>query len=307
MDHHDDNMATDPRKHMGGLVIGVSVQPGTGWREEADAERRALRLLVQEGRPRGAAPRALSFILQDGTTPPAPDSVRTPGTVIVLTHGQPTDITVVNRLSEPTSVHWHGLELESWSDGVAGWSGIDRRVAPAIASQDSFTAHLTTRRAGTFIYHTHLNDLEQITSGLFGAIVVLEPGERFDPETDHVYVTGWDGLGEPPRMLVNGDTTAPAQSLSVGVPHRFRFVNIGPANGAVYQLRRDTTLVIWRPAAVDGADLPESQTAPRPARRFVQIGQTFDAIFTPSDPGEYELTATAGRGPPFFSQRLTFR
>jgi hypothetical protein len=39
----------------------------------------------------------------------------------------------------------------------------------------------------------------------------------------------------------------------------------------------------------------------------VQIGQTFDAIFTPSDPGEYELTATAGRGPPFFSQRLTFR
>lgn len=307
MDHHDDNMATDPRKHMGGLVIGVSVQPGAGWRDEATAERQALRLLVQEGPPRGHAPRALGFVLQAGSTPPSPDSVRIPGSVIVLTRGQPTDITVVNRLNEPTSVHWHGIELESWSDGVAGWSGIGRKVAPAIASQDSFTAHLSTRRAGTFIYHTHLNDLEQITSGLYGAIVVLEPGERFDPETDHVYVAGWDGLGEAPRMVVNGDTAASAQSLGVGIPHRFRFVNIGPAGGVVYQLRRDTTLVTWRPAAVDGADLPASQAAERPARRFVQIGQTFDAEYTPHSAGDYTLTASVPGGAVVFTQRLTFR
>jgi hypothetical protein len=58
---------------------------------------------------------------------------------------------------------------------------------------------------------------------------------------------------------------------------------------------------------VDGADLPESQIAPRPARRFVQIGQTYDAEFTPPGPGEYILTAKAPVGPPFFTQRLTFR
>ena len=307
MEDHHDNLATDPRKHMGGLVLGLSVASGAGWPDEAPAEPRTLRLLVQEGHPRGHAPRAMSFILQDGSAPPATDSVRTPGTVIILTRGQPTDITVVNRLPEPTSVHWHGLELRSWSDGVAGWSGNGGKVAPAIASQDSFTAHLMTRRAGTFIYHTHLNDLEQLTSGLYGAIVVLEPGRKFDPEADHVYVAGWDGLEDPERILINGDTTAPAQNLTAGTTHRFRFVNIGPGRAVIYQLRRDTTVATWRPVAVDGADLPPSQTEPRSASRFVQIGQTFDAEFTPAGPGEYVLTAKTPIGPPFFSQRLTFR
>jgi FtsP/CotA-like multicopper oxidase with cupredoxin domain len=307
MDHHADNMATDPRRHMGGLVLGVTVQPGAGWRDGAPPDRRALRLLVQEGRPHGHAARGLSFILQDGATPPAPDSVRTPGTVIVLTHGQPTDITVVNRLPEPTSVHWHGIELESWSDGVAGWSGTGNKVAPAIASQDSFTAHLITRRAGTFIYHTHLNDLEQLTAGLYGAIVVLEPGRQFDPASDHVYVAGWDGPADPPRIVVNGDTTAPAQVLEAGRSHRFRFVNIGPAGGVTYRLLRDSTLVTWRPVAVDGADLPASQTGERPARRFVQIGQTFDAEYTPHSAGDYTLTASMPGGAVVFTQQLMFR
>jgi hypothetical protein len=57
---------------------------------------------------------------------------------------------------------------------------------------------------------------------------------------------------------------------------------------------------------VDGADLPESPPKPRPARRFVQIGQTYDAEFTPPQPGEYVLMATAG-GERLFTQRLTFR
>jgi FtsP/CotA-like multicopper oxidase with cupredoxin domain len=29
-------------------------------------------------------------------------------------------ITVCNRLREPTTVHWHGIELESLVDGVSG-------------------------------------------------------------------------------------------------------------------------------------------------------------------------------------------
>jgi hypothetical protein len=37
---------------------------------------------------------------------PAADSIRWPGTPIVLTRGEPTQITVFNRLSHPLAVHW---------------------------------------------------------------------------------------------------------------------------------------------------------------------------------------------------------
>ena len=285
-------MSHDATKHMAGLVLGMRVRPGPGY---ADAPREGaahLRLLAQEGRRRGRAPRAMGYVLQRGDQPPARDSIEIPGSVIVLTRGRPADVTVVNHTPEPVAVHWHGLELESWSDGVAGWSGADTVVAPAIAPGDSFVARLTVPRAGTFIYHTHMNDVEQITSGLYGAIVVLEPGQVFDPATDHVYVIGWDGA-EGARVLVNGDSLPPPRQLAAADTHRFRFVNISPANAQTIQLRRDTTLLEWRRVAVDGADLAPSQATLVPARHRIAVGQTadFEARLAP---GRYRLTWQMG-------------
>jgi FtsP/CotA-like multicopper oxidase with cupredoxin domain len=300
---HDGDMA----RHMAGLVLGIEARPGRGWREPARANVRALRLFVQEGRARMRAPRALGFVLQRGPEPPPPDSVEIPAGVLVLTRGEPTDITVINRLAEPAAVHWHGLELESWSDGVAGWSGSGHRTAPAIQPGDSFTARLTLRRAGTFIYHTHLNDLEQLTSGLYGAIVVLEPGRRFDPATDHVWVAGWDGPRNPPHIIVNGDSTPPPLELVSRVTHRLRFVNIGMAVRLRFALAADSGLVTWRPVAKDGADLPPAQAAPGPAALFLAVGETADAEFQPPGPGTYRLTATAPNGRVVWGQSLVVR
>ena len=229
-----------------------------------------------------------------------------PGSVLVLTRGEPTDITVVNRLREGTSIHWHGIELESFSDGVAGWSGAGARMAPVVAPADSFTARLTLPRAGTFMYHTHLNDIEQITSGLYGAIVVLEPGQRFDAATDHVFVSGWDGDEEPARLLVSGDSLPPPMTMAVGVPHRLRFVNIGPAARVLFSLRRDTTLVSWRALAKDGADLPAGAATPRRAVERLAVGETFDAEFLPVTPGDYVLTVglAAPGAPPTYVRRI---
>ena len=81
---------------------------------------------MQEGKRRGRATRALSYVLQRGARAPAPDSIETGSSLLVLTRGEPTDIVVVNRLAEPAAIHWHGIELESYSDGVAGWSGMRR-------------------------------------------------------------------------------------------------------------------------------------------------------------------------------------
>ena len=221
----------------------------------------------------------------------------------MLTRDEPTDILVHNRLKETTAIHWHGLELESYSDGVPGWSGTAQNTAHSIPPGGTFLAHLSMPRAGTFIYHTHMRDLLQLTAGLYGAIVVLEPGQKFDPKTDHVFVSGWDWewnccTGKGIHMLVNGDSVSSRPIyMHVGEVNRLRFVNMGAAAPAVYSLRRDTTLVEWRARAKDGADLPAVQAIMGPGRVAVDVGETYDFEFTPTLAGEYTLSApVTGKG-----------
>jgi FtsP/CotA-like multicopper oxidase with cupredoxin domain len=279
----------DPNKHMAGLVLGISAEPRPGDKPEVRRNPERLTLETWETPARGNSPRRLGFSRVSGKSQPG-DTVSVPGPLLVLTRGKPTDITVRNRLPEPTAIHWHGIELESWSDGVPGWSGSGKTLAPVIASGDSFTARLTLPRAGTFMYHTHLNDIEQITSGLYGPIVVLEPGQRFDPSTDHVFLTSWDGDGEPPHLLVNGDSVPRTEILRAGVTHRFRFINIGPAASVGYTLLRDSTVQQWRLQAKDGADVPASRQGLRRATAMVSVGETWDYLFDPPGPGEYTFT-----------------
>lgn len=291
-DSHE-RMAHDAALHMAGLVVGIAVRPRPGTREEVRDKPKTLRLLVQEGARRGWSARAMGFVLQRDGKPPAADSVEIPGSVLVLTRGQPTDVVVVNRLPEPTAIHWHGIELESYSDGVAGWSGSDDRLAPSVMPGDSFTARLTLPRAGTFMYHTHLNDVEQITSGLYGGIVVLEPGQRFDARRDHVFVTGWDGETRPPalpHLLINGDSTPGPYPLMAGIAHRLRFINIGPAGLIRYSISRNGSPAAWKRLAKDGADLPPGQAVKGRSAQAIAVGETYDFEFKP-EPGSYRLEA----------------
>jgi FtsP/CotA-like multicopper oxidase with cupredoxin domain len=300
-----DRMAHDPRVHMAGLVLGISVAPRPGSVEPVPVPARRLHLFIQEGSRRGRAPRALGVVLQRGRAMPAPDSVEIPGSPLVLTRGVPVDVVVINHLAEPTALHWHGIELESYSDGVAGWSGSGEHLAPSIEPGDSFVARLTLPRAGTFMYHTHMNDLEQLTSGVYGPIVVLEPGRRFDPAADHVFIAGWDGPEDPPHLIINGDSLPRPLRLRAGVPQRFRFINIGPAARVGFFLLRDTATVIWRRMAKDGSDLPRSQRAMVPAVQWIDVGETADIEVRPVR-GEYRLVAR-NPGAAFYEQRIVVR
>ncbi len=284
-DHH----SGDAAKHMAGLVMGISVADRVKAVATSRRAPRTLRLHVQEGAKRGVSPRALGFVLQNGASPKA-DSVHIPGSPLILTRGEPTDITVINHLKESTAVHWHGIELESYSDGVAGWSGAPGKHAPAIAPGDSFVAHLTLPRAGTFIYHTHLNDIVQLTSGLYGGIIVLEPGQRYNPARDHLFVVGWDGRDEPARLLVNGDSAPPPKMLERGVTHRLRFVFIGAVNGNTLTLSDRTQPVTWRAVARDGYEMPAAQRELLPATFKGWAGQTWDFEFQADRSGSYLLT-----------------
>ena len=81
-----------------------------------------------------------------------------PGPTLVLRRGEPVEIALLNQLPEATAVHWHGIELDSYFNGVGAWSGIGDRLAPLVAPGDSFIARMTPPRAGTFIYHTHAHE-----------------------------------------------------------------------------------------------------------------------------------------------------
>ncbi len=295
-------------EHMAGLVVGIRVRsrPGDVEASRSGAQRR--RLFVQESARRGVSPRTMGYVLQRDGREPAADSVEIPGTLLVFERGVPADVAVINRLDEPAAIHWHGLELESWSDGVAGWSGFDTVVAPAIAAGDSFVAHLTMPRAGTFIYHTHMNDVEQLTSGLYGAIVVTEPDKPFDPVRDHVAVMGWDGDAVQGRaqILINGDSLPAAITMRAGETHRLRFVNIGPAGVMRLELQRDSAPVEWRRLALDGADLPPALAITAPATHRLAVGQTADFAVRLA-PGRYTLTYFYNRLSPVRTQMVMVR
>ena len=176
---------------------------------------------------------------------------------------------------------------------------------PAIEPGDSFLAHLTLPRAGTFIYHTHMNDLEQLTSGLYGPIVVLEPGRHFDPATDHIFIAGWDGPDDPPHLLINGDSLPGPLELHAGIAHRMRFINIGAGNRPPFSIRHDTALVTWRALAKDGADLPRSQATSRSAVQVIDVGETYDFEWIPT-PGDYRLVV-GPVGQPIRQRRIVVR
>ena len=186
-------------------------------------------------------------------------------------------------------MHWHGIELESYYDGVPGVSGSGQRLMAAIEPGRSFVAQFTPPRAGTFIYHSHFDDLKQLSSGLYGPLIVLPPGEAFDPDTDRVLVISRAGPGETPIWL-NGSRSPAMRAFRAGRTYRLRIINIVPENPPVnVSLTLGGSPIMWRPLAKDGADLPEGQRSLTPAQLTIAVGETYDFELRPNQTGDVML------------------
>lgn len=287
-DHHVE-------RGMGGLMMALQVIPPPDYAVQR-VGRRTLVLHVHEqpvplpaGQPR---PR-YAYVLQEGEAPPAPDSLPPLASTLVLRRGEPTTIRVVNHTSHSTQVHWHGLELESPYDGVVGVGGLPAMPTRAIPPGGSSEVHITPPRAGSFMYHTHMHEIAQMAGGLWGALVVLEPDEAWDPSRDHVFQLG-EGLEF--STVLNGREEHPPRTLRSGTPYRFRLMNI--AMGAPtfeYSLVRDGAPVEWTILAKDGFDRPAIGREPVRARQRVSIGETYDMEVS-LPPGDYALEVRRGNG-----------
>ncbi len=287
---HTASSVQHAEENMAGLVMGIHVAPRAGaggaralalaaGRNLGAPAARSLRVVAtQRANVFGDTP-GHSFVWQQGATAPARDSIRFPGSTLVLHRGEPTAITVVNRLSSPLAVHWHGMEIESWFDGVGGWSGAGRSVRPPIAPGDSFVVRLTPARAGTFIYHTHDEAGSELSTGLYGALIVEEPNMPRDTTRDHVIVMGLLGDATTGALAVNGRTDAASLMLAPGT-HRLRFVSIPVDEQIVVAFVRDSVVQEWRSLASDGAEHAAPQRTVGAASRTVSAGQTFDVEVT---------------------------
>jgi FtsP/CotA-like multicopper oxidase with cupredoxin domain len=210
--------------------------------------------------------------------------------MVVLEKGEPVRIELVNDTRAPTAIHWHGIELDrSYADGVVGWSGRGGVVAPPASPGGTFVAEFTPPRAGTFIYHSHTNELLQISSGLYGALIVEDPARPFDPETEPVVILGGNGWVDFEQGRVNGSTTPVPIMMEVGRTYRLRLININPDWRAWIRLKRGEDQLVWRAIAKDGFDLPAGQAVVRTAAIEMGPGETADFEVTPDAPGDLVL------------------
>jgi FtsP/CotA-like multicopper oxidase with cupredoxin domain len=228
---------------------------------------------------------------------------------LYLVRNEPVSIMVVNHLKENTSVHWHGIELESYYDGVAGLSGAPTRLAPIIAPGDSFEARLTPPRSGTFMYHSHVDDVVQQTAGLVGALVVQDgsPGPR--PDEHEIFLKGSRGYGTPRTspLDVNGSMNPDTIVIHAGRPARLRFMSLSLQNpnatvvltaraDSAFRNVPDTLVARWTPVAKDGADLPTGARVPRLARQIIAMGETYDFSYSAPQRGDMRIEIR-GAGP----------
>jgi FtsP/CotA-like multicopper oxidase with cupredoxin domain len=130
-----------------------------------------------------------------------------PGPTIRVKEGDTLRARVVNELSVPTSVHWHGMH----QPGTWRMDGVDGVSSEPIAAGSEFTYEFRATPAGTHWYHSHVG--VQYGNGLFGPLIVEEqtPIARYD--RDEVMIVN-DWFLEPGEALLNGILKAGAGKMA---------------------------------------------------------------------------------------------
>jgi FtsP/CotA-like multicopper oxidase with cupredoxin domain len=161
-----------------------------------------------------------------------------PGPTIEAQVGDTLVVRLTNQLPQPTSIHWHGLRVPADMDGTA-------LVQNPVQPGQRFQYRFRLPDAGTFWYHPHHNEPEQLERGLYAALVVHGPDE---PKLDGERVLILDDLklGRAGQIapfgglrqraggrqgtvrLVNG-MAEPELKMAAGQLQRWRLVNAASA------------------------------------------------------------------------------
>jgi FtsP/CotA-like multicopper oxidase with cupredoxin domain len=246
-------------------VVGLSVWGATVLRQSPEV-REFRGAYPEHARPNG--------VVHDVTLTAAPAVVslggrplevwayngQVPGPTLRVRLGDTLRATLVNRLPQPTTIHWHGVRVPNAMDGVPGVT------QPPVAPGETFVYEFTPKDAGTFWFHPHLRSSEQVERGLFGVLIVedevppaysrdevwvlddllLTPAGQISPQFNTRHDLAHDGRWGN-VITVNGNV-APTLAVKAGERIRLRLVNV--ANGRVFA--PDFSGLEARVIAVDG-------------------------------------------------------
>jgi FtsP/CotA-like multicopper oxidase with cupredoxin domain len=236
-----------------------------------------------------------------------------PGPLIEARVGDTIRARLTNSLSQPTTIHWHGLRVPAAMDGTAS-------VQPSVEPGESFDYEFTVPDAGTFWYHSHVNETEQLERGLYGPLVVRGPDEptldadrvlmlddlKLDADgrlapfgDDHELHEGREG----DVRLVNG-RQEPELAIAGGQVERWRIVNA--ANTRFMRLS-----IGGRPFSILGSDGGLIAAPVEATEVLVTPGERVELAVGPFAEGEVlELEALPydrGRGEPRRERLATIR
>jgi FtsP/CotA-like multicopper oxidase with cupredoxin domain len=216
------------------------------------------------------------------------------GPTIEAVEGDRVRVYVTNRLTAPTSVHWHGVFLPNGMDGVGGLT--QRAIRP----KETFKYEWTFRQHGTFMYHSHHDEMTQMALGLMGMLVVhpRRPTAGYAAVRDFVFLLSeWSiepGAARPDPNEMNDFNlltlnarcfpgTAPLVCKK-GDRVRIRFGNLSGMDHHPMHLHGHR----FRVVATDGGTIPLSAQYPE-STVLVPVGSTRDIEFIADAPGDWPL------------------
>ena len=211
-----------------------------------------------------------------------------PGSLIRVKVGDKVDIVVQNKLTEPMTVHWHGLQVPNAMDGVPGMP--NPAIKPGGKFEYKFT--VTKQMVGTHWYHSHYNDDFQVDAGMYGVIIVDPKDSTHLPhyDVDKLFALGSakvDGVDPENVFTINGKAypSAPQMTIKKGERVLLRLLNTSAEDYHAITLDGYTLTIM----AEDGQPLPHPQNV-----NVVSIApsETLDVAFTANRTGQWWFHST---------------
>jgi FtsP/CotA-like multicopper oxidase with cupredoxin domain len=219
---------------------------------------------------------------------------RVHGPTLEAVEGDRVRVYVTNRLAAPTTVHWHGVFVPSGMDGVGGLS--QRAIRPG----ETFVYEWTFRQFGTFMYHSHHDEMTQMAMGLMGMIVVhpRRQNAEYTVDRDFVIMLGeWSipvGTRRPnPNEMTDFNVlTMNAKAFPGTTPLvcktgdrvRIRLGNLSAMDNHPIHLHG----YYFKVTATDGGRVPLAARAPE-TTVLVPTGSTREIEFIADEPGDWAM------------------
>jgi FtsP/CotA-like multicopper oxidase with cupredoxin domain len=212
-----------------------------------------------------------------------------PGPTIQVTEGDRVRLNVENRLPEPFSMHWHGLEIPNDMDGMPGIS------QDAIPPNGRFVYEFTLKQNGTFFYHSHMAMQEMM--GLIG-LFIIHPRRAHAPRVDRdfgIILQEWallpnntipNSLAMEFNWLTMNGKSGPATTpllVKLGERVRIRIVNLGMDHHPMHMHGHQFYVTGTEAGRIrTTAVIPENTV-------LVGVAQARDIEFVANNPGDWHF------------------